>query len=122
MAKLIINEIDCYEGNAHNIPSLATDNATQHQILLQVGEETFSIGYMGGVADDERGERIVKSVEVSDKVIALFQKANDLLKLKKENSCNSPIFDEVDNIIEQIYQIENLGLYSDVFKSTLYWY
>ena len=131
---LVINEIDCYIGNAHNISSLATHRATQHQILLKINNKVFSVGHMGRASDDDRGEQFIKEVEVNKDVASLFNRARKKAHTRMSIYCdtpkendemikfNKPIKKEIKEIIRKIYKLENLGIDFETFHDTLFWF
>lgn len=120
--QLIINEVDCYRGNASIISKYATDSAVQHQILLKNGNSLTSIGRMNGVADSGRGERIVKSVDVPVSIIALFEQCNSIKNGMKTTFCDSheeyeansvynvPMEEELKSVVRKIWEIESFGI------------
>lgn len=124
---LIINEVDCYIGNAYS-SKYATDEAVQHQILLN-GESLTS--FVNKPADNDRGQRVVFSSKVNNEFIELFTKAKNLGLKKQNESCktiegyevarknNEPINLEINSLIQKMYEIENLGINFNNYKYIL---
>jgi len=123
---IIINEVDCYIGNA-NITHYATGRAVQHQILVN----DTPLGWRNGVADSDRGERIVLQKEVTENFVSLFQKSLLILDEMKSERCktieeyreastfNVPIKKRLNNILVEMHNIENLDLDFSTFKRVL---
>ena len=123
---IVINEVDCYRGNAIKT-HYATHNAVQHQILVN----NAPLGRRNKASDDDRGERVVLTREVSQEFVEFFKQANDLCWGMKSEHCktieeynaaaefNKPIKENLYLIVSEMYAIEGLGLSYDEFKGIL---
>lgn len=123
--KLIINEVDCYIGNAANIKEYRTDKATQHQIILVENDVEFTIGRKNAAADENRISRIVHEFKITKLMANKWKEIiNQKNKLVSEH-CNSieeyneaakknkPIKTKIEMIFNSIYNdglIEQQGI------------
>ena len=126
---ITINEVDCYIGNAWKANRYATHSAVQHQILVN----NKPLGRKNTVSDDDRGERIIISREVSQNFIDLYNQADNLAWGMKSEHCktieefnvlasyNKPIRQEIDEIVKKMHSIESLDLSYEDFKRLLVW-
>lgn len=116
--KIQISEVDCYIANAHIINHLATHSAVQHQIIIN----GLCCGWRNKPADDGRYERIVFEKKVSKELGILMCKAIEIKSSMKSEICNTideynvakeynkPIKDQLWQVVEQMYKIEDLGI------------
>jgi len=114
-SKLIINEVDCYIGNAWNYYEYASDKAVQHQIILIEDGEEFPVGRRNGVTDSDRGERIVFETSISAKMAYLWKEACNIRNNFKNEICNTveefnraseynkPLRKQIEEILMKIY-------------------
>lgn len=133
-SQIIVNEVDCYRGNADYIPEFATGNSVQHQILLIDTDGTeLCIGSRNCVADSDRGERIVFNAETSPRMIELVKKAIMLRRSMKSEYCdsreefnaartfNAPFYKQINEVIAEMHSIQNLGISLRKFSNHLFY-
>lgn len=125
--KIIINEVDCYRGNAWNIAKYATHSATQHQIMILKGGTEYHLNFRNKVADEDRGERIVFSKETTPEALNLLRRCINLQDGMMSEHCksiedfneaseyNKPIKQRIKSILSEIYKIESLDIEEDRF-------
>ena len=124
--KVEINEVDCYISNSKTT-KYATRADVQHQMLVN----NEPMGRLNGVADADRGERVVLKKEVGDKFFQLFEKGKKLKSKMKSEYCsseeeyiqaaefNKPIKTQLKSVVKQMWDIESLGLEFEVFYDIL---
>jgi hypothetical protein len=127
---IIINEVDCYIGNADRISKYATHSAVQHQIMLIIDGEELTIGRRNTVSDADRGERIVYKEELDERMIVLFNKCKNIhSQLKSEygdrksfelaKAHNRPFKIELKRTARMMWLIHDLGIEFEEFFNHL---
>lgn len=130
---LVINEVDCYKGNALN-SKYATHKATQHQIMLKVCDNYLHLGLRNKPADSNRAERIVFEKELDSNAVlflALMYQAQQIKCSMLSEMCgskkeyeeaakyNAPKKVKVKQLIQKMYKLENLELSFELFQNLI---
>jgi|GEM_PF-6433631 len=81
----LINEVDCYIGNAYYFEGYETDRSVQHQLLLKENQQVIE-KWILTPSDSDRGSRIAGEILSTDKSVKLW-KENIIISEKMKTEC-----------------------------------
>lgn len=130
---LKINEVDCYSGNSWNYSPIATHPDTQHQILISQDDNEIVIGRKNTIADDDRGERIVLEIDITNETAQSWKECVNLKNQFKNEHCNTmeefntasifnaPLKEELHAKLSDIHSLINMDIPLDQFIRLAIW-